>query len=118
MQELSFAFGRSLERIPLALVWGVHPQDTGSLNSVYEYTDARLDTSTNLTSPESQLWLRQLCANLTRWADEPQGPIVAGSVECPFPMLEEIAEARNLSLPMPPEVLLLCLLSPECHAST
>lgn len=95
----------------MTLVWGVHPEDKGSLNCVYEYTDARLDTSANFTSKESQLWLHHLCSNLTQWADEPQGPIVAGSVECPFPQVEQITAARNLSLPLPSEV---CCLALRC----
>lgn len=101
---MTFTFGRALERIPLSLVWGVAPQDTGSLNSVYEYTDAVLDTGADLTSPAAQAWLEGLCHNLTAWSHEPQGPIVSGSVRCPTPMLKRIVHARNASIPVAAEV--------------
>ena len=102
--EMQFAFGRALERIPLTLTWGLRPVDTGSLNSVYEYTDAVLDTHVNMTAVSSQVWLAELCDNLTAWSEQPGSPIVADSVRCPTPLLRRIAQARKLPWPMPPEV--------------
>jgi Patched family len=102
--EMAFAFGRALERIPISLTWGLRPVDTGSLNSVYEYTDAVLDTAANLTAPASQQWLSALCTELEQWSRNASVPIVAESVKCPMPLVERIAAARNLSIPMPAEV--------------
>ena len=104
VQEMGFVFGRALERIPVSLVWGVHPQDTGSLNSVYEYTDAVLDTRAEFSSREAQVWLQALCAELHEWAQAPNSPIVAGTLQCPMPLVARIARARDLELPVDPEV--------------
>jgi hypothetical protein len=101
---MDFTFGRALTRIPVELVWGLHPQDTGSLNSVYEYTDAVLEPRTNFIAPASQLWLKKLCADLYTWAEDPTGPIVGGSVHCPMSFVDHILKARKLHLPLPPSV--------------
>ena len=104
VQEMTFTFGRSLERVLVTLVWGVAPQDTGSLNSVYEYTDAVLDTRAEFTSPAAQAWLQGLCTNLTSWSHDAQGPIVSGSVRCPTHMLGRISHARNDTVPADAQV--------------
>ena len=114
IQELEFAFGRALQRIPLRLVWGVHPQDTGSLNSVYEYTDAALDTTTDLTARASQEWLAALCDELVEMSGVASGPVVAGSVQCPIDMLRRIGDATGEPMPVGPEV---CSCFAERHAA-
>lgn len=104
LQEMQFSFGRAIERIPLTLTWGLNPQDHGSLNAVYEHTDAVLAPGTNFTSLEAQEWLDDLCQNLTDWSQKPGSPIVAGTVVCPTPLIKEIAQQRSLPFPMPAEV--------------
>lgn len=104
LQELDFAFGRTLERIPVTLVWGYKPMDNGSLNKVYEHTDAVLDPATNFTSPEAQEWLLNLCRGLASWSQKADSPIVIDSVLCPLPLVKDIAAARGLPFPMPSEV--------------
>lgn len=104
VQEMQFSFGRAIQRIPLTLMWGLAPQDHGSLNAVYEHTDAVLEPATNFTSPAAQQWLETLCSSLEDWAADSDGPIVAGSVTCPVKLLKEIAQLRSLPFPMPAEV--------------
>lgn len=104
LQELDFAFGRTLERIPVTLAWGFKPIDNGSLNKVYEHTDAILDPSTNFTSPEAQEWLLQLCRGLENWSQKADSPIVMNTVQCALPLVQQIASARDIPFPMPSEV--------------
>lgn len=103
-QEMDFAFGRRLERIPVTLSWGFKAIDTGSLNRVYEHTDAVLDPAANFTSPEAQKWLLNLCIGLQNWSEKPDSPIVLNSVQCPMPLVWQIAATRQISFPMPSEV--------------
>ena len=88
----------------MTLVWGYTPIDTGSLNKVYEHTDAVLDPATNFTSPEAQAWLLQLCQGLEAWSQKADSPIVINTVQCPLPLVQEIAATRNVSFPMSSEV--------------
>lgn len=104
LQEMQFSFGRAIERIPLTLTWGLAPQDHGSLNAVYEHTDAMLAPGSNFTSPEAQEWLDGFCQSLTDWSQQPGSPVVAGSVICPMPLIKEIVQQRSLPFPMPAEV--------------
>jgi hypothetical protein len=118
LQEMDFAFGRALERIPITLVWGYKPTDNGSLNKVYEHTDAVLDPAVNFTTPEAQLWLLQLCQGLETWSQEPNSPIVINSVLCPLPLVQEIAAARDVPFPMPSEVRSTCFSVPSFQPRT
>lgn len=104
LQEMEFSFGRALQRIPLTLMWGLAPQDRGSLSAVYEHTDAVLAPATDFTSPDAQLWLDHTCSRLEEWSQQPESPIVTGSVMCPMKLLKEIAQLRSLPFPMPAEV--------------
>ena len=88
----------------MTLAWGYKAIDSGSLNKVYEKTDAVLDPSTNFTSPEAQAWLLQLCQGLEDWSQKADSPIVINTVQCPLPLVQEIAAARDVAFPMPPEV--------------
>eukprot|EP00892_Ulva_mutabilis_P012184 jgi/Ulvmu1/9338/UM050_0088.1 len=101
--EMQFSFGRAIQRIPLTLLWGLAPQDHGSLNAVYEHTDAVLAPDTNFTSPAAQAWLDDLCSSLTEWSAQPDSPIVSGSLSCPMPLIKELAQLRGLPFPMPAE---------------
>lgn len=104
LQEMQFSFGRAIQRIPLTLMWGPAPQDHGSLNAVYEHTDAVLAPETNFTTRAAQAWLDGLCQNLEEWSQQPGSPVVAGTVTCPMQLIQEIAQLRSLPFPMPPEV--------------
>ena len=62
--EKSFGAGRIT--MPLTVVWGVKPTDTGDTMNPLSAGELEYDPTFNITAPQSQKWLLDFCRNLRR----------------------------------------------------
>ncbi|KAK3931850.1 Protein dispatched, partial [Frankliniella fusca] len=53
-------------KLPLRFVWGVKPIDSGDYFNPYSKGKLHFDPSFDMTSPASQLWLKQFCAKIRK----------------------------------------------------
>lgn len=51
-------------KLPIRFVWGVHPQDNGNYLDPTSRGKLELDSSLNVSSPDSQVWLLEFCRRL------------------------------------------------------